>query len=172
MDPRDTILANGPDRVAVALEVLSATADGAELLTIHYGADADLDEAERLAGPRGAGAAGRGGRGGPRRPAPSRVPGRRGIVAPAKDPASRPGRKPAGKAAKAEPPVIVTLDTPIGDSGLPGARTLHKVRDRLGVHTVRELLFHLPKDHRDLRALLSAAELRWVEDRKGRSARC
>ncbi|MFN8623939.1 MAG: ATP-dependent DNA helicase RecG [Chloroflexota bacterium] len=91
-------------------------------------------------------------------------------MAPAKDPASRPGRKPAGKAAKAEPPVIVTLDTPIGDSGLPGARTLHKVRDRLGVHTVRELLFHLPKDHRDLRALLSAAELRWVEDRKQVSA--
>ncbi|MFN8623940.1 MAG: DAK2 domain-containing protein [Chloroflexota bacterium] len=50
MDPRDTILANGPDRVAVALEAIGAIADGAELLTIHYGADADLDEAERLAG--------------------------------------------------------------------------------------------------------------------------
>ena len=49
LDPDDGLLASGTDRVAVALDAALALADGAELLTIHYGADADLDEAERFA---------------------------------------------------------------------------------------------------------------------------
>jgi len=49
LDPDDGLLAAGPDRVEVALAGIRAIAQGAELLTIHYGADADLDEAERLA---------------------------------------------------------------------------------------------------------------------------
>jgi len=49
VDPDDGLIASGPDRVAVALEAALTIADGAELVTIHHGADADLAEAERLA---------------------------------------------------------------------------------------------------------------------------
>lgn len=50
LDPDDGLIAAGKDRVEVAVAAARHVADGAELLTIHYGADADLDEAQRLAG--------------------------------------------------------------------------------------------------------------------------
>jgi len=50
LDPDEGLIASGHDRVEVAVDAARIIAVGAELLTIHYGADADLDEAERLAG--------------------------------------------------------------------------------------------------------------------------
>jgi DAK2 domain fusion protein YloV len=50
LDPDDGLIAAGKDRIEVAVEAACHVAQGAELVTIHYGADADLDEAHRLAG--------------------------------------------------------------------------------------------------------------------------
>jgi DAK2 domain fusion protein YloV len=50
LDPDDGLIAAGKDRIEVAVDAARHVADGAELVTIHYGADADLDEAQRLAG--------------------------------------------------------------------------------------------------------------------------
>lgn len=50
LDPDDGLIAAGKDRVEVAVDAARRVAEGAELVTIHYGADADLDEAQRLAG--------------------------------------------------------------------------------------------------------------------------
>jgi hypothetical protein len=50
LDPDEALLATGPDRLDVAIEALGRVAVGTELLTIHYGAGVELDEAERLAG--------------------------------------------------------------------------------------------------------------------------
>jgi ATP-dependent DNA helicase RecG len=63
------------------------------------------------------------------------------------------------------------LDTPLGSSGLPGARTLARVGPRLGVATVRELLFHLPREHRDLRQLLPVARILGLPDKADATAR-
>jgi ATP-dependent DNA helicase RecG len=64
----------------------------------------------------------------------------------------------------AEPRAIVSagdpLATPIGRSGLPGATTLRRLGRRLGVETVRDLLFHLPRRYEDLRELRTLAQLR------------
>jgi len=49
LDPDDGLIATGPDRVRVAVDAVAVVADGAELLTIHQGADASLEEAERFA---------------------------------------------------------------------------------------------------------------------------
>jgi ATP-dependent DNA helicase RecG len=59
----------------------------------------------------------------------------------------------------------VDLDTPLGQTGLPGARTLARVGPRLHLESVRDLLFHLPRDHRDLRVLMTVAEIRWLPDK-------
>jgi ATP-dependent DNA helicase RecG len=76
------------------------------------------------------------------------------------------------RAAKSPPaaPVTVDLDTRLGDTTLPGARTLARVGPRLGLHSVRDLLFHLPRDHRDLRVLMTVAEMRWLPDKAPASA--
>ena len=76
------------------------------------------------------------------------------------------------RAAKSPPaaPVSVDLDTPLGVSDLPGARTLGRVGRRLHLATVRDLLFHLPRDHRDLRVLVTAAEIARLEDKAQASA--
>ena len=50
LDPDDGLIASGKDRVEVAVEAARTVAAGAELVTVQYGADADLDEARRLAG--------------------------------------------------------------------------------------------------------------------------
>jgi ATP-dependent DNA helicase RecG len=48
---------------------------------------------------------------------------------------------------------------------------LRRVGPRLGIHTVRDLLFHLPRRYDDLRALSSARELAWIADGEPASAR-
>ncbi len=76
---------------------------------------------------------------------------------PSSAPVSRNARPPA----TARP---ADLETPLGRSGLPGQRALARAGPRLGLHTVRDLLFHLPRDHRDLRVLLTVAQIRRLPD--------
>jgi ATP-dependent DNA helicase RecG len=52
------------------------------------------------------------------------------------------------------------LATRIGASRLPGAATLRRVGPRLGVGSVRDLLFHLPRRYEDLRELRTLEQLR------------
>jgi ATP-dependent DNA helicase RecG len=53
------------------------------------------------------------------------------------------------------------LDAPIGESGLAAVGVLKRTLPRLGVSTVRDLLFHLPRRYDDLRELHSLGELQW-----------
>ncbi|MGA2512930.1 MAG: ATP-dependent DNA helicase RecG [Candidatus Limnocylindrales bacterium] len=62
-------------------------------------------------------------------------------------------------------------DSPIGASGLAGATVLRRVGGRLGIRTVRDLLFHLPRRYDDLRELSTARDLGWVADGEPASAR-
>ncbi len=56
------------------------------------------------------------------------------------------------------------LDTALGPSGLPGASVLRRVGPKLGLHTVRDLLFHLPRRYDDLREVRTAAGLAALEE--------
>jgi ATP-dependent DNA helicase RecG len=56
-------------------------------------------------------------------------------------------------------------------SGLAGATVLRRVGPRLGIRTVRDLLFHLPRRYDDLRELSTARELASVEEGAPASAR-
>ena len=62
-------------------------------------------------------------------------------------------------------------DTPIGLSGLAGATVLKRVGPKLGIRTVRDLLFHLPRRYDDLRELSTARDLDRVKDGEPASAR-
>ncbi len=62
-------------------------------------------------------------------------------------------------------------DTPIGVSRFTGAATLRRVGPRLGIKTVRDLLFHLPRRYDDLRELSTARDLARVPDGEPASAR-
>jgi ATP-dependent DNA helicase RecG len=73
------------------------------------------------------------------------------------------------KAGVARPPVGPA--TRIGESGFVGATALRRVGPRLGIFTVRDLLFHLPRRYDDLRALSTARELAWIPDGEPASAR-
>jgi ATP-dependent DNA helicase RecG len=53
------------------------------------------------------------------------------------------------------------LDAPIAASGLAALGVLKRTLPRLGVSTVRDLLFHLPRRYDDLRELHSLGELQW-----------
>jgi ATP-dependent DNA helicase RecG len=68
------------------------------------------------------------------------------------------------------PVAVPTLDTELVLSRLPGATVLSRAGPRLGLHTVRDLLFHLPRDHRDLRTLLSAAAIARLPDKASATA--
>lgn len=72
-----------------------------------------------------------------------------------------------------QPPAdpTVLLEAPIGGSGLPGATVLRRSGRRLGIGTVRDLLFHLPRRYDDLRELRRLGELRMVADGDVVSAR-
>ena len=70
LDPDDGLLAVGSDRMKAILAALEALEPGFELVTLYYGAGADLAEAEAVAASSGGVAARRGGRGHPRRAAP------------------------------------------------------------------------------------------------------
>jgi ATP-dependent DNA helicase RecG len=56
-------------------------------------------------------------------------------------------------------------------SGLAGATVLRRVGPRLGIRTVRDLLFHLPRRYDDLRELSNARELASVQEGAPASAR-
>ena len=53
------------------------------------------------------------------------------------------------------------LDAPIGESGMAAVGVLKRTLPRLGVSTVRDLLFHLPRRYEDLREMHSLGELQW-----------
>jgi ATP-dependent DNA helicase RecG len=74
-------------------------------------------------------------------------------------------RRPAGPVGPVRP------ETRIGDSGFTGAAVLRRVGPRLGIVTVRDLLFHLPRRYDDLRALSTARELTHIGDGEPASAR-
>jgi ATP-dependent DNA helicase RecG len=56
------------------------------------------------------------------------------------------------------------LDAPLAKSGLPGATVLGRVGRRMGLATVRDLLFHLPRRYDDLREMRKLGDLFEVED--------
>ncbi len=64
-------------------------------------------------------------------------------------------RRPAAKL----PPAPVTLETRLGESGIAGASALKRVGPRIGLYTVRDLLFHLPRRYEDLRELRTVRQL-------------
>jgi ATP-dependent DNA helicase RecG len=76
-----------------------------------------------------------------------------------------------GAAGSAPPSGAALLDAPLARSGLPGGSTLGRVGRRLGLETVRDLLFHLPRRYDDLREMRKLGELAWVEDGEVVSAR-
>ena len=63
------------------------------------------------------------------------------------------------------------LDTPIGRSGLPGATTLARTGQRIGLNLVRDLLFRVPRRYEDLREMRKVADLANVADGEMVSAR-
>ena len=79
--------------------------------------------------------------------------------------ASTPKPKPAPPTGEA------LLDTAISKSGLFGGPTLGRVGRRLGIETVRDLLFHLPRRYDDLREMRRLGDLHWIEDGTPISAR-
>jgi ATP-dependent DNA helicase RecG len=72
----------------------------------------------------------------------------------------------------AAPVVLLTgqalLEAPLAKSGLPGGTTLGRVGRRMGLETVRDLLFHLPRRYDEMRKL---GDLAWVDDGEVISAR-
>ncbi len=63
------------------------------------------------------------------------------------------------------------LSASIGESGLPGATVLRRAGRRLGIHTVRDLLFHLPRRYEDLREMRRLGDLGLADDGEVVSAR-
>ncbi len=59
---------------------------------------------------------------------------------------------------------VELLGTPLGLSGIPQVASLRRVARRMGMETVRDLLFHLPRRYDDLRELRTLADLRDVDD--------
>ena len=79
-----------------------------------------------------------------------------------------PARRPAAPR-PTDPAEILELS--VGSSGLPGATTVARARRHLGIHTVRDLLFHLPRRYDDLRELRKLGDLVWARDGEVVSAR-
>jgi ATP-dependent DNA helicase RecG len=82
---------------------------------------------------------------------------------------ARPRRAGRAVAPPTEPAEL--LGTRIGDAGVPGGSVLARVGARLGIRTVRDLLFHLPRRYDDLRELRRVIDLRYIEDGEVVSAR-
>jgi ATP-dependent DNA helicase RecG len=99
---------------------------------------------------------------------------RRPVAGTAARPA-RPGNRPVARKPAAAPPVRMTgaalLDEPLAKSGVPGASVLGRVGRRMGLTTVRDLLFHLPRRYDDLREMRKLGDLWSVEDGTVVSAR-
>ena len=66
---------------------------------------------------------------------------------------------------------VALLDSPLGLSGLSAAATLRRTGRRLGLESVRDLLFHLPRRYDDLRELRRLGDLHAVPDGTVVSAR-
>jgi len=66
---------------------------------------------------------------------------------------------------------VATLGAPVGASGLRSVVAIRRTLARLGVATVRDLLFHLPRRYDDLREMRQLGELTWVEEGTVVSAR-
>jgi ATP-dependent DNA helicase RecG len=82
------------------------------------------------------------------------------------------GGRPAGRPAPGvASPVPLGPNTPIGKSGFTGNTALRRVGPRIGVKTVRDLLFYLPRRYDDLRALSTARELNRIPEGEPASAR-
>ncbi len=78
---------------------------------------------------------------------------------------------PAGRRNGAAPIGPITPDTPIGRTSFTGNTVLRRVGPRIGVRTVRDLLFYLPRRYDDLRALSTARELNRIPEGEPASAR-
>jgi len=66
---------------------------------------------------------------------------------------------------------VARLELPLGMSGLSAAAALRRTGRRLGLETVRDLLFHLPRRYDDLRELRHLGDLHAVPDGTVVSAR-
>jgi ATP-dependent DNA helicase RecG len=66
---------------------------------------------------------------------------------------------------------VELLDQPVGLSGFAAGNVLRRAGRRLGVETVRDLLFHLPRRYDDLREMRTLDELRSLDDGVVASAR-
>jgi len=84
---------------------------------------------------------------------------------------ARPGTASSKPRRAAVPVGPIGPDTPIGASGFGGATVLRRVGPKLGIRTVRDLLFHLPRRYDDLRELSTARDLVRVADGEPASAR-
>ncbi len=83
-------------------------------------------------------------------------------------------RRPAATARPAGPPPTdpaALLATAIGSSGLSGAAAIRRAGPRLGIATVRDLLFHLPRRYDDRRRMETIAQLMGRADGEQVSAR-
>ncbi len=78
--------------------------------------------------------------------------------------------RPAVTVAAPRDPAAI-LASPVGLSGITGVSSLRRQARRLGVETVRDLLFHLPRRYDDLRELRRLADLRDLDDGTVASAR-
>jgi len=85
------------------------------------------------------------------------------VAAPKPSPASKPRPVPTTPAE--------LLDAPIARSGLPAAPIVARAGRRIGVSTVRDLLFHLPRRYDDLREMRRLGDLTWTPDGEVVSAR-
>lgn len=63
------------------------------------------------------------------------------------------------------------LASPVGLSGIPSVMGLRRNARRMGVESVRDLLFHLPRRYDDLRELRRLGDLRYLDDGTVASAR-
>ncbi|HEY4226837.1 MAG TPA: OB-fold nucleic acid binding domain-containing protein, partial [Candidatus Limnocylindrales bacterium] len=79
---------------------------------------------------------------------------------------ARSATRPKAAAAAAAPPPTgpALLEVPLARSGIAGASVLGRVGRRMGLLTVRDLLFHLPRRYDDLREMRKLGELVSVED--------
>ncbi len=85
--------------------------------------------------------------------------------------AGRGGRRRSGPKVTAPATPEGLLRSDLGSSGLPGASVLRRAGPRLGVRTVRDLLFHLPRRYDDLRELHRLGDLGAVPEGTVVSAR-
>jgi ATP-dependent DNA helicase RecG len=80
-------------------------------------------------------------------------------------------KAPTRRGAPSEPPLDDPLSTPLAASTVPGGASLARATRRLGIATVRDLLFHLPRRYDDLRELSRIQDLWLLEDGRPVSVR-